>query len=175
MRWLLNQGLLIKENGQFSLSHEGQQRGFQLIRAHRLWESYLAEKEGLTPEQIHEQAEHLEHHLPEGMLKDIESELGFPKFDPHGSPIPQRAHVGMQKLGDLSASDRALFLSEQPNDAISAELWHLGLMPMHPITICSRDDDQIEIEQQGRIISLPDVPHQAWVVKIETGLDSDPA
>ncbi len=172
MRWLLSQGLLLKENGQFSLSHEGQQRGFQLIRAHRLWESYLAEKEGLTPEQIHEQAEDLEHHLPERMLKDIESELGFPKFDPHGSPIPQRAHVGMQKLGDLQPADRALFLSEQPSDAISAELWHYGLMPLHAIVLLSINEQQTEIEQQGRKMVLPALLLQAWVVKLSPESDA---
>lgn len=169
LRWLLNQGLVNRENANYRLSREGQQRGFQLIRAHRLWESYLAEKEGLTPEQIHEQAEHLEHHLPEGILKDIESELGFPQFDPHGSAIPQRAHVGMQKLGDLIPGDRALFLSEQPGETISAELWHLGLMPMHPIQIKQLDESDTLIVQQEREISLPPMLLQAWVVKLKEG------
>lgn len=68
----------------------GMERATSLIRAHRLWETYLAQQVGLTPEQIHEEAERYEHLLTQEMLDAVDEELGYPSEDPHGSPIPKR-------------------------------------------------------------------------------------
>ncbi len=66
----------------------GEKRAVELIRAHRLWERYLAEKEGLSFGALHSEASRREHLTTPAEVDRIEAELGFPKFDPHGDPIP---------------------------------------------------------------------------------------
>ena len=72
-----------------SLTEEGRQKANRLVRAHRLWETYLVEKLGLSADQIHEEAEKYEHLLPDELLEEIDRQLSYPQFDPHGSEIPR--------------------------------------------------------------------------------------
>ena len=62
----------------------------KLVRAHRLYETFLADKLGLTQDQIHDEAERYEHLLTDKLLDEMDQELGYPDTDPHGSPIPKR-------------------------------------------------------------------------------------
>lgn len=80
---------LIEKDGMV-LTQAGLQLGQKLVRNHRLWETYLHLKTGLSPEQVHDEAEQYEHHLTDQLVDDLEASLGFPKFDPHGSPIPEK-------------------------------------------------------------------------------------
>jgi ABC-type Mn2+/Zn2+ transport system permease subunit/Mn-dependent DtxR family transcriptional regulator len=77
------------ENGRLSLTDEGRIKATRLVRAHRLWETYLVEKLGLSSDQIHEEAEKYEHLLPDELLEEIDRQLSYPQFDPHGSEIPR--------------------------------------------------------------------------------------
>lgn len=74
----------------FDLTAAGEKRAQQLVRAHRLWETYLVNQVGLSADQIHEDAERYEHLLSKEMLDEVDQELGFPDIDPHGSPIPKK-------------------------------------------------------------------------------------
>ncbi len=62
----------------------------RLVRAHRLYETYLVDRLGLTEDQIHDEAERFEHLLTEDILDEMDRDLGYPELDPHGSPIPKR-------------------------------------------------------------------------------------
>lgn len=97
--WRLNQvlkslnkkGLLTYfDNAMFDLTAAGEVKAQQLVRAHRLWETYLVNRMGLTESQIHEDAERYEHLLTKELLDELDKELGYPEIDPHGSPIPSR-------------------------------------------------------------------------------------
>jgi Mn-dependent DtxR family transcriptional regulator len=72
------------------LTEKGLHKALQMVRAHRLWESYLAQKQGFEPHQLHWLAEKDEHVLPQEFLDQIDQSLGFPDHDPHGSPIPPK-------------------------------------------------------------------------------------
>ncbi len=72
------------------LTKAGISQASKLVRAHRLWETYLVNQMGLSSEQIHEDAEKYEHLLTEEILDEVDAKLGFPDFDPHGSPIPKK-------------------------------------------------------------------------------------
>ncbi len=80
---------LVKISPELVLTESGQKEANKLVRAHRLWETYLVNQIGLTAEQIHEDAEKYEHLLTEEMLAALDEKLGFPDVDPHGSPIPR--------------------------------------------------------------------------------------
>jgi DtxR family Mn-dependent transcriptional regulator len=73
-----------------TLTPFGEKIALELIRHHRLIELYLMESLGYGWEQVHAEAEKLEHHISEEFEDSIERLLGFPEFDPHGDPIPTR-------------------------------------------------------------------------------------
>ena len=60
----------------------------QIIRKHRLWESFLVDKLNFGWEEVHEMAEELEHISSKKLIDRLDEFLGFPKSDPHGDPIP---------------------------------------------------------------------------------------
>jgi Mn-dependent DtxR family transcriptional regulator len=91
---LHNAGYLIAKDDSVAMQTLGIEKATAMVRAHRLWETYLAQQVGLTTEQIHEDAEHYEHLLTAEMLDAVDKELGFPESDPHGSPIPKSAQKG---------------------------------------------------------------------------------
>jgi DtxR family Mn-dependent transcriptional regulator len=70
------------------LTRAGEKAAIEVIRHHRLLEMYLAETLGLPIEDVHEEAERLEHALSEELEARIDARLGFPTHDPHGHPIP---------------------------------------------------------------------------------------
>ena len=85
-------GLVRILSGGIHLTPHGRAWALQVIRAHRLWESYLVDAVGVPLEKIHEQAEHKEHTITPAQADQLESQLGFPLHDPHGDPIPNAAH-----------------------------------------------------------------------------------
>lgn len=72
----------------FSLSNEGKKIALTIIRRHRLWEFFLAEKLKFNWNEVHEVAEELEHISNRKLIDKLDEYLGFPHFDPHGDPIP---------------------------------------------------------------------------------------
>lgn len=83
-------GLLESRGGQLHLTAEGERWALHVVRAHRLWERYLADEARMPLEKVHTEAHHREHHLTETQLDELEAALGHPTRDPHGDPIPTR-------------------------------------------------------------------------------------
>ena len=71
-----------------TLTHAGAQVALEVIRHHRLLELYLAETLGIDVDDVHQEADRLEHALSEELEAAIDASLGFPTHDPHGDPIP---------------------------------------------------------------------------------------
>jgi DtxR family transcriptional regulator, Mn-dependent transcriptional regulator len=71
-----------------SLTEQGERAAVEVIRHHRLLEQFLAERLGVPIDDVHQEAERLEHVLSEELEERIDRELGFPTHDPHGDPIP---------------------------------------------------------------------------------------
>jgi DtxR family Mn-dependent transcriptional regulator len=71
-----------------ALTDRGRQAALEVIRHHRLLEQYLAERLGVPLEQVHGEADRLEHALSEEVERRIDALLGYPTHDPHGHPIP---------------------------------------------------------------------------------------
>jgi DtxR family Mn-dependent transcriptional regulator len=72
-----------------SLTPAGREAALDVVRRHRLLETYLAEAVGLGWDEVHDEAERLEHHLSDRLEARLDSLLGFPSTDPHGDPIPR--------------------------------------------------------------------------------------
>lgn len=72
----------------FQLSTEGKKIALSIIRKHRLWEYFLVEKLHFGWDEVHAVAEELEHIGSKKLIDNLETFLGYPKFDPHGDPIP---------------------------------------------------------------------------------------
>jgi DtxR family Mn-dependent transcriptional regulator len=91
VRKLARMGLLAHEPYRgVSLTERGEAAALRVIRAHRLWESYLVEVIGLSWDQAHVEAERLEHALSDGLADRLDEALDHPATDPHGHPIPTR-------------------------------------------------------------------------------------
>src|SRR6266511_3640398 len=73
-----------------TLTPAGERVALEVIRHHRLLELYLAETLGVHVDEVHDEAERLEHALSEELEARIDKALGFPTHDPHGDPIPDR-------------------------------------------------------------------------------------
>ncbi len=73
-----------------TLTSEGKKIAIRTLRKHRLWEVFLVEKMQFGWEEVHEIAEQLEHIQSPKLTDRLEEFLGFPKFDPHGDPIPDK-------------------------------------------------------------------------------------
>ncbi len=73
-----------------ALTASGRSVALEVIRHHRLLELYLSQALGFDLDEVHAEAERLEHHVSEELESRMEQVLGFPQFDPHGDPIPDR-------------------------------------------------------------------------------------
>ena len=74
-----------------SLTNEGVETALQIVRKHRLWESFLVSHLNFNWDEVHQVAEQLEHIQSEKLTNELERFLDYPTHDPHGDPIPNRA------------------------------------------------------------------------------------
>ncbi|MDH4338730.1 MAG: metal-dependent transcriptional regulator [Candidatus Krumholzibacteria bacterium] len=118
------------------LTPVGEVAAVEVVRHHRLIEKYLAEALGVPWDQVHDEAEKLEHVISEDLEDRIASALGDPTVDPHGAPIPSRdgaiARVEARRLCDVSAEEHVVVLEVDDRD--SALLRYLGQRGLYPGT-----------------------------------------
>jgi DtxR family Mn-dependent transcriptional regulator len=90
--------LITRDDIDIKLTLEGRAYALRIIRIHRLWERYLAEETSLPETVWHSEAEIQEHKFTDEQANEISRRLGYPRYDPHGDPIPTSA-------GDLPPSE----------------------------------------------------------------------
>lgn len=159
---LADKGLLdyVRYKG-VSLTVLGRRTALSIVRKHRLWEVFLVKKLDFTWDEVHEVAEQLEHIKSEKLIDKIDELLDFPKYDPHGDPIPT-------KSGEFQEREKQL-LSELPilakgvcvgvKDTSSSFLKFLDKNKIalgQSIQVLEREDfdDSIEIEIDGRQLHI---------------------
>ena len=84
------QGLIESRGTDLHLTGSGERWALHVVRAHRLWERYLADEARMPLNRIHGEAQKREHSLTETQLNELDAALGHPTHDPHGDPIPSR-------------------------------------------------------------------------------------
>jgi DtxR family transcriptional regulator, Mn-dependent transcriptional regulator len=122
------------------LTARGKRAAMKIVRRHRLWEIYLVKFLGFSWDQVHEEAERLEHVTSDEMEQRLDSALGFPTTDPHGDPIPdakgELAPPEYTALSEHSLGDVVKVLRVSDDD--SRMLQHatkLGLTLMKKLTV----------------------------------------
>ncbi len=122
IRKLSEKGMLKYQKYQgVTVSDEGAQNALRVIRNHRLWEVFLVSKLKFHWDEVHDVAEQLEHIDSPLLIKRLDEFLGFPKFDPHGDPIPDEhgAIVAKPKkvLDCMAAGERGELVALKDTDA----------------------------------------------------------
>lgn len=117
------------------LTQTGSEYGLRMVRAHRLWEKFLAEKTGFAEAEWHKIAEQKEHELTDAETNMLSARLGNPQFDPHGDPIPtttgKMALVNGTLLSEMPVNTfgRIINIKDKPDiiyRQILAENIHIG-------------------------------------------------
>ncbi len=105
------------DGDQVILTREGRMYALRIIRVHRLWEKYLAEKTGFDKREWHDRAEEMEHNLSKEETDRLATDLGHPLYDPHGDPIP----TGQGEIKKLEGVPLSAFGSDQVGRIIHIE------------------------------------------------------
>lgn len=118
-----------------TLTESGERIALEVLRHHRLLETYLMEALGFGWDEVHEQADVLEHVISEKLEERIAAVLDYPKFDPHGAPIPQKDGT-MPRLEALPLTEagagtavRVARIARDEDATMLQYLETLGLMP----------------------------------------------
>jgi DtxR family Mn-dependent transcriptional regulator len=147
-------GLVVTGLGEIALTDNGRDAALHIIRAHRLWERYLAEETGYGEQEWHEQAEQWEHALTLDEANALSVKLGNPHFDPHGDPIPTaagdiRGHGGhpLPRLEE-GATARIVHLEDEP-EAVYAQLLAEGLHLGQIVRVSELRENRIRFWSNG--------------------------
>src|SRR6266576_4360922 len=160
---LTSQGLVEHDRyrGQ-QLTREGRKVALELVRHHRLLEMFLVRVLGYTWDEVHDEAERLEHVISERMEQRIFELLGRPQLDPHGHAIPTlggkvRA-VSHRALSECRAGEKVVVQGVSDDDpGRLRELDRRGLLPGTPIEIVeeSKFEGPIGVRIKGRRLTVP--------------------
>ena len=157
LKKLATLGLVVHERYHgATLTPTGERMALEVVRHHRLLELYLMEALGLSWDQVHEEAERLEHHLSDELEARIDRALGFPTRDPHGDPIPSPELLlqsdEMVCLSDLEAGSMTVVRRVPDGDPeLLRYLATLGLVPAEEVTILEQApfDGPVTVEVRG--------------------------
>lgn len=115
---LVAQGLVSHEPyGAIELTAEGTSLALTMVRRHRLIETWLVQHVGYTWDEVHDEAEVLEHAMSDRLLNALDEQLGHPLSDPHGDPIPAAdgtvVRVPATLLADAATGGRVLRINDR--------------------------------------------------------------
>jgi DtxR family Mn-dependent transcriptional regulator len=125
--------------GGVTLTPSGTRAALAMVRRHRLLETYLVQELGYTWDEVHDEAEVLEHAISNRLVEALDAKLGHPTRDPHGDPIPSAqgaAHLPDAVL--LSHAAPGEYVITRISDADAARLRHfasLGITPDAVLTV----------------------------------------
>lgn len=155
----LRKAHLVRQDRPTVLTEDGRQYALRVIRTHRLWERYLADRTGVDPGEWHQRAEEQEHLLSHEAVEALDARLGWPRFDPHGDPIPTAsgdlpAAAGVP-LTHLEAGDEAFIthLEDEP-EPLYRSLLREGLSPGMHIRVLEPQDGRVRVSVDGRALAL---------------------
>jgi DtxR family Mn-dependent transcriptional regulator len=170
-------GLVTVQDGTVALTEDGRAYALNVIRAHRLWERYLADETGVDPLYWHSEAELREHALTPEQTNALSRRLGNPNYDPHGDPIPtpdgELPAKEVQRLAGLEPGETARVVRvEDKPDAVYAQLVALGVFPDMEVRVEAKTDQRMIVAAEGRRLVL--APIVAGNVSVHKTAATDP-
>ena len=156
---LAEMGLIRTQRDEFVLTELGQQSALRLVRSHRLWERYLADRTGVPPEEWHSQAERMEHALSTEDVEELASSLGHPTYDPHGDPIPTASGdlpppMGVTLAGvDVGQTVEIIEIEDEPIEVFE-DLRKRGLNLHGQLRVVERSDTAIRVSVGEEVVTL---------------------
>lgn len=155
LRQLGDSGMIRNEVSGPVLTAAGRDSALRLVRTHRLWERYLADRTGVPAGEWHEEAERMEHRMSEEQVERLATSLGHPAWDPHGDPIPTAAGElpNLSRLlltgAEVGATLEIVHLEDEPRVIYDA-LLEDGLDLGSRVELVSRTDTAVRIRSMGR-------------------------
>lgn len=136
-----------------TLTEKGKDIAVEIVRKHRLWETFLYEKMNFTWDEVHEVAEQLEHIKSQKLVEQLERFLDFPEIDPHGDPIPNSEgeikKIARKSLSEISVGSVCRLVAVKDGSVTFLQyVTKLGLDLSSKIKVVNRQefDGSMEIE-----------------------------
>lgn len=155
------------------LTEEGERVALEIVRHHRLLEMFLHQTLGYSWDEVHEEADRLEHVISEEFEARIAERLGHPRHDPHGDPIPTRElelpEAQATTLREMRPGQKAIIQRVRDTDPdLLRYLSDLGLTPAARITILdfSPFDNNLRLRVEGHdeaVVLGPSITSQVFV------------
>jgi DtxR family Mn-dependent transcriptional regulator len=151
---LEKRGLVVHGPQGYRLTSRGRKSALHILRAHRLWERYLADQTGFQEVEWHDRADLVEHQLNSDQLHELASQLGHPTHDPHGDPIPTAEGEWVRQEGitldraETGESYRIVHMEDEP-PAVYAQLLAEGLHLGQNLRVIERSERSIRFWAQG--------------------------
>ncbi|MFW6070565.1 MAG: iron dependent repressor, metal binding and dimerization domain protein [bacterium] len=147
-------GLSEVSGGRIHLTPQGQTSAIHIIRAHRLWERYLADETGFEQQEWHERADFREHFISLEEADQLAAALGHPTHDPHGDPIPTsagrlQAHGGKPlSTAPLNRPLRVVHIEDEP-EIVYAQLLASGVHPGMVLRVLESTPARVRFLSEG--------------------------
>jgi len=165
VRRLTGQGLVSHERyGALKLTKKGRSVALQLVRRHRVIEAYLVTALGYAWDEVHSEAERLEHAASPELINRMAAAIGEPEVDPHGAPIPT-AHGKLEEpkyrtLGDLALGEKARIVRVEDEDPeLLRYLASLRFVPGATVSLVKREPFEgpltIRVGSRTHVIGVP--------------------
>lgn len=158
------------------LTASGRMRALEIVRRHRILETFLVRVLGLDWTEVHADAEVLEHHISDRVLDAIDRLAGHPHEDPHGHPIPDRNGRVRQRvlrpLSQLGGGDSAVVRELRDADRPRLAHWkHVGLVPGARVRVRKIRplDDVFELEVSRRRLVTGSEGIEGVMVEVHKG------
>ncbi|MDH5804160.1 MAG: metal-dependent transcriptional regulator [Gemmatimonadota bacterium] len=159
---LQSMGLIRTKGLELPLTESGREYALRIIRSHRLWETYLASETSVPAPRWHDQAEIREHSLSDAAADELAAQMGNPRFDPHGDPIPtstgELPPPSGVPLSSLGAGDGGVIthLEDEP-EQVYDRLVQTGLALEMTVHVLETSATEIRFQANGIEIGLEPV------------------
>jgi DtxR family Mn-dependent transcriptional regulator len=137
-----------------SFTDEGRRHAERLVSRHRMVERFLTDVLGIPWDEVHEEAERLEHAMSPVLEERMRAAIGDADTCPHGHPIRPGARVDGVPLADVEVGARVKVLRfENEAEDLLHELRDAGFEPGMEGTVAARDDERVSVDVDGRLVS----------------------
>lgn len=159
IEYMSSMNLIQVQQNTIYLTEDGTEYALKIIRIHRLWEKYLSEKTGIDKSEWHQRAEKMEHALSSEEAEALYQELGSPRFDPHGDPIPLQSGEIIDSTGiplcglNIDENVKITHIEDEP-EVIYKQIIDKKLHIGQHLNVLDSDDNTVKFKSEGQTYEL---------------------